>query len=268
MFYGKNKKEVYDFIVSMGAACFCTTTLRRCGLQDYSYPYDWIGGVDLKGRIEEVINGFPDWFNKEYFVLKGHRTHPEPCDIYLDTKKDLLFVHDFPLNVPIDESFQTVKSRYERRTSRMVEYINNSKKVLLVYMEPIENSGNFYTLEYLSECKKILTDNYKDKEFNIKYFYCTKNEPIYIEKDGIEIFGFNYEPLTPEPLPGDVNFKEIIKRFKNVKLKRKFTFKRLMDFIFSYRVSKRDYTTKITVTILGIKMQKKIKKPLEIKNNG
>ena len=261
------KKEVYDFIVSMGGACSCTTLLRKCKLQDFSYPYDWIGGIPLKGRIELMLSGFKDWFHIEDFVKTGSRLNPEPCDIYKNTKTDLLYVHDFPLNIPIEESFESVKNKYDRRIKRMLDNINNAQRVCLVYIEPNE-SDNVYTMEYLKECYKILKEAYPDKVFKIKYIYSSKEEPLTEHEEGVDLYRLDYSSHEIEPPPGYVNMKVLKSCFKNVKLKRKFTLKKLMDFIFSYRVSKRDYTTKITVTIFGISFQKKYKKTVESKDNA
>ena len=262
MFCKNNKKEVYDIIFSMGTICANTTVLRKCNLQDYSFPWDWIGGIELKGRFEEMVNGFPDWFHIEDFVKTGSRLHPEPCDIYKNTRKDLLFVHDFPLNVPIEESLPTVKARYERRQKRMIECIDKAKQILFVWMTPV-GWKNIYTLDYLKECHKYISEKYPDKEIRIKYFYSSKDEPEHIIDSGVEILKFDYEAISENPQPGEVNNKALKSKFKNVRLRRKITFKRLRDFVFSYRISKRDYTTKLTVTVLGVKLQKKFKKPVE-----
>ena len=262
MFGRNNKKEVYDIIFSMGIICANTTALRKCNLQDYSFPWDWIAGIDLKGRFEEMINGFLDWFHVEDFVKTGSRMHPEPCDIYKNTRKGLTFVHDFPLNVSIEESLPTVKARYERRQKRMMECINKAKRILFVYMEPPWEK-NIYTFDYLKECHKYISEKYPDKEIRIKYFCSSKDEPEHVIDGGVEIFKFNYEPLTENPQPGEVNNKALRDKFKNVRLKREFSFKRIKNFIFNYRISKRDYTKKITVTVLGLTFQKKIRKPVE-----
>ena len=92
------KKKVFDLYISLGAVCSCTTTLRDCALQFYSYPFDWMAGSDLQGRTEILINDFKNWFNKEDLIFWGNRTFPEPRDIFLNTKTGIVHNHDFKYN--------------------------------------------------------------------------------------------------------------------------------------------------------------------------
>ena len=256
------KKESYDLIFSMGGACSCTSTLRALELQDFSYPFDWIGGLTLKERIELMLSGFKDWFHIEDFEKKGERLHPQPCDIYINNKTTLLYVHDFALHMPLEKSFPVVKARYDRRTSRLLKNIETAKKILIVYVEPPEGT-NRYTLEFLKECHKLLVDNYKDKQFRIKYMYSTKDEPLYVAEDGVEIFAFDYETKKPDPQPGDFDEKSLQSKLKNVKLSRDFVtnIKRFLGKIFSLRIVKRELTTNVKLIIFGFKLQYRIKHP-------
>ena len=67
------KKEKYDLIVSLGAQCSCSQLLRSLNLQDYSFPFDWLGGGELKTRVNLVINNFKDFLNLEDLELIGNK---------------------------------------------------------------------------------------------------------------------------------------------------------------------------------------------------
>ena len=58
-------KKTYDLYISLGAACSCTTTIRKCNLQFFSYPYDWVANVSYLDRVKFLTNDFQGWFNKE-----------------------------------------------------------------------------------------------------------------------------------------------------------------------------------------------------------
>ena len=50
----------YDFVFSIGEACSCTQVLRQQGLQNASYPFDWLFGSTLVKRCEILANEFKD----------------------------------------------------------------------------------------------------------------------------------------------------------------------------------------------------------------
>ncbi len=261
----KENIKKYDFIASLGAICACSYALRSKNLQDYSYPFDWIGRCSLKGRIELLLNKFDDWMHIEDMEIIGKLYHPFNCDIYRSTKTGLTYNHDFPLNVPLEESFPEVKARYDRRTSRMVKMVEQSKKILFVYVEAMEE-GTQMTYEQVKECYDLLKTHYPDKEFNIKYFFYTEGERYYQKYDNIEIIGFDYKVRTPGAETWDSDIKGIAKYLEDVRLKRKFSFKKLFNTFFEYRVVKRGESKRVNVKIFGIKFQFKKIAPITDQN--
>lgn len=255
------RKEEYEFIVSLGAACACSDIIRNCELQEFSYPFDWVYGSSLKERIQLIVNDFKDWFNKEDFQKIGQRLNPEPCDIYENKKTNIVYNHDFDLGITFEQAFSIAQARYKRRTDRMLKNIENSKDILFLYID-LPTQKNPYTFDYLTECISILQKKYPNKNITIKYFYNAEKEFYYTEKTGIEIFADNYKSQKDNSLPDDIDKKIIIKKLSNVKLKRNFTnkIKKFKNFIFSYRINERVNTKKHILTIFGIKFSLKREK--------
>ena len=56
-------KNKFDFVVSIGQGCASTSYLRRCNLQNFSYPFDWIAGPQFDMITDFIINGFQDFLN-------------------------------------------------------------------------------------------------------------------------------------------------------------------------------------------------------------
>ena len=130
----------YDLIFGLGAACSCTQSLRRAGLQVLSFPYDWLTPLDgadllsdMRMRAETVCNGFDDWFQEKDFTFHGTNTNGK--DKYYNEKLHFIFLHDFPQGVPLTQSFPAVRSKYRRRIDRLLDLIRRSKTVLVVRLD-------------------------------------------------------------------------------------------------------------------------------------
>ena len=64
-----SKFKKYDLIFSIGEACSCTEMLRKCRLQFYSYPFDWLFGSTFLNRIKMLCDDMKTFINKEETVI-------------------------------------------------------------------------------------------------------------------------------------------------------------------------------------------------------
>ena len=174
----------YDFIFSLGEACFSAGFLRKHKLREFSAPFDWMYGSTFENRVKMLINRFEGWLELKDLIFSGQRENPEPCDIYTNKKTNLVFNHDFALNTKLEDTFAEVKEKYDRRINRLLDYLNNAdNKILIVYMT-LPNStsnptGNEQITELVQELNKSFNatidlvyieheENYKDCEFTVK----------------------------------------------------------------------------------------------------
>ncbi len=127
----------YDMIYSLGADCACATYLKMNNLRLYSGPFDWITHCKFSTRMNLILNNFEDFLNIEDLCpLEKDLSiqNDDNCDYYENTKNGIYFYHDFPCNVPFEQSFPLVKKRYDRRIKRFYKLIREKKNILLVWL--------------------------------------------------------------------------------------------------------------------------------------
>lgn len=127
-------KNKYGCIFSLGSACFCAEMLTKSSLRVFSSPFDWIGGGNISYRINFICNNFQDFLNISGLKKIGEREYPESCDVYHNDETGIVFKHDFPKGMPLEEGYKVVKESFDRKNNRLIEKIKNSKNTLMVYM--------------------------------------------------------------------------------------------------------------------------------------
>jgi len=217
--------QKYDLIVPVGAACSCTDTLRKKDLQVFSYPFDWLYGSDFLNRIKILVSDFENWLNIEDLKFAGTREYPLPCDIYLNTRTNIVFNHDFPLNNPLSLSFPKVKEKYSRRINRLLYQISNSKNVLFVYLERPDIRKDILT-EELKESYELLKNRFPNVDINILYLFNARevdyeNRKIINVSNHIIRADFDYDLYNDEH-PYIVNNNPILNIFNHITISNKF----------------------------------------------
>lgn len=158
------KKLKYDLVFSLGAACSCTQVLRRRNLQLASYPLDWLFGSDFSGRIELLANDFTDFINKEDLEYTFSERSIS-CDAYYNKSNDLTFNHDFPTGVDLNESYDIVRAKYNRRIERLLQNIKDARKILIAYIETPDASKHADNDDIIKGVEKIRA-KYPDKQID------------------------------------------------------------------------------------------------------
>ena len=214
-------KNKFDFVVSIGQGCASTSYLRRCNLQNFSFPFDWIAGAPFDVLTDYIINGFQNFLNIEdlepYILKEGHK-NDGPCDLYRNKRNNYHHFHDFTKNMPLEESFKIVKAKYDRRIKRFYECIDSSKKILFVWFShfvPLQDEN------FTESCKR-LREHFQDKEI---YMLVIENSSVKKEElleDG-HLLILNYDTLSDdkkhhydETMGNKTNN---LKVFKKIKLK-------------------------------------------------
>lgn len=216
-------KTKYDLIFSIGAACSCTQILRKCRVQYFSYPFDWIVGCNIIDRCKMLVNNLEKFIDKEDLEF-AHKVESTQCNAYKNKYNNILFNHDFNINETLDEGYERVRSKYERRLKRLYSQIEQSNKVLVVYIQ-LPNKKEVIQNQELKEAHKILTERFGDK-FTLLYLHSserTKLEERNIEKVSHDIYKvtFDYNGYNPE-IDYAVNFKRLRKYFSLYNISKKF----------------------------------------------
>lgn len=136
----KNTRR-YDLIASIGDTCATSLYLRRNKLQYASYPLDWVGYDPFLWKIDLLTHHFADFMNLEDFspMERPKDGGDVNCDTYINTRTGCCFWHDFPIGIPIEQSYPSVKEKYRRRIKRLFDRINKSQDILFIWFSPQSN---------------------------------------------------------------------------------------------------------------------------------
>ena len=163
------KDEQYYFI-SIGDNCSCAQYLKNVFLRDFSLPLDWIAFASTPKTLGFIADRFKDFFNKEDFVYQ----HPydDEFDVYYNKFAGYCSFHDFPKG-NFDESFSSVKEKYERRIKRFCDLLDNYSNVLIRTKNFVDEKLD--KQEILELCEKI-NRTYKQKQYFV-FFEHDENMP-------------------------------------------------------------------------------------------
>lgn len=183
---------LYDLVFGIGAACPCTECLRDAGLQYASFPFDWLIGSTLERRVRFITEGHGDWLPKDslehVFTAVAVRT-----DAYRDNRTGIIFNHDFPAGVPLEESYPKVLAKYNRRFDRLLGLLNSARRVLVVYLGA--PTGYAPTDEEMRDARALLQRRFPGKDLDLLVFRMTDNAEPRTQSpfEGVQVVAFNYQ---------------------------------------------------------------------------
>ncbi len=218
-------KKKYDLIFGIGEACSCSQILRKCHLQFFSYPYDWLYGSDILKRAQILANNYKDFL--EFDDLEdAHFTNNDKhnlCEVYHNKNNGICFNHDFAYEKPLSETFDKVKEKYDRRIKRQLDQIEKSNNILVVYIQT-PNNTNPIDDSILEETQKTLQSRFPKQRIMLLYLFCNhENKTITQEKVSDNIFKayFDYDAYNRD-FPYEVNRQILQKLFCKLKITTKF----------------------------------------------
>lgn len=221
MLFNKNK---YDFIFSLGEACSCSEALRKNDLQVVTNPFDWITGTTLEENVDILLNDFNNFMNFEdlEFANCTNENKSDLCDVYKNKRNKIVFNHEIPAGVKLEDCFEKVKEKYNRRIKRLYEKIEKAQKVLIVYIEVPFNENKLKDNSRLVDALDKIKTKFPNTKIDFLYFTNdTSYEPMKYKKEIInseivKIYG-NYERLN-DMLPifyvNSKYFKAILKSYQ------------------------------------------------------
>lgn len=200
-------KHQYDLAFGLGAACSCTQLLRKAGLQRLSFPFDWVGPIlgteaytkDVIRRTSYICNDFDGWIRKDDFRTRGENDgdHLTSGMIdYVNTRFELLFIHDFPRLMPFEQSFPTIQIKYQRRIERFLGLLRQSQRILVLRVE--RPDLEFTTpVQDFETARRMLQDKYPGKQFDFIAFIPCPGLPYAQRKiehptDWLTLVSFDY----------------------------------------------------------------------------
>ncbi len=143
---------VFDEIISLGHSCQVATQLKRKGLRESSFPYDWLVSENMDSIITDFENGFTNFFRLEDLVLDGIC---DECSRVVDKRTNYIYQHIFQVGLSIEEEFPRVKEILQRRVCRLLHILNDKDKSVLF----IRTNATLKEQERLNEAIKKYPSN-------------------------------------------------------------------------------------------------------------
>lgn len=170
----------YDYIFPIRNCCISADSLNRNNLRIESLPLDWIKPVTLEKAVDFISSEFLNFLDlKDLSVFSQ-----DEKNIYCkNNENNLLFIHDFPLNKEICETFDDVKRKYNRRIQRLYQRMKMFKHILFLHIvEPNvchEAEDDQYILRQFSRLQDLMPG----KKISLLFIIIKKevNDKPYIE---------------------------------------------------------------------------------------
>jgi len=198
-------KIKYDLVLGLGNACSCSQILRAAGLQLLSFPFDWIVYDheelhDLCARANMILNNFSGWLEKKDLAFKC-RVDWHSKDVYSNTRTHVIFNHDFPKLMPLEETFYDVHEKYDRRIRRLYQCIKKARRILLVRVDRPDQVPPT-PIDDCRETLRRLRERFSDKRLDMLLLQFdpnrTENEKTTEDcGDSITRIAFDYKDNSP-----------------------------------------------------------------------
>jgi hypothetical protein len=132
---------LYDAFISLGGSCQTAHQLEANKLKGPSLPFDWV--VSPFSSVHALIaNDFAGLLEKENLAL----VQDDEIGWYVeDQKYRIRFLHDFPLDLEFMRAYDAVRSKYQRRSKRLLELLNASRRVLLIRLDSTREEAQAFT---------------------------------------------------------------------------------------------------------------------------
>lgn len=170
----------YDLAFSLGFSCGASTALRAAGLQQASYPLDWIGSPGIVASARMIAADFSGWFEKDDLRLYDIRRGALNKHVYLNVRTGFGFPHDFSSFIGFEEAYPEIRAKYDRRIARFLEETGRAKRLLAVYIEfPVKDRAPNAELE---EARKAIAARFPGATVDLLYFH----EGVGVERPAVE----------------------------------------------------------------------------------
>lgn len=141
---------MYNNIISLGFNCATAASLRKYGLRNRDYPFDW-GVGKLEGVLTAVKEEFVDFLDDSWITDIGD-------GMYYHNKYQYNFVHDFQdgiwNEIDFESQMQYVKDKYRKKICNFLEDLETGRALFVRQIQDLQEAK--YIIENMESIKKIL----------------------------------------------------------------------------------------------------------------
>ena len=138
-------------IISLGRRCDVAHHLRNFKLREEAFPFDWII-LPFDSLCSLLLNDFEDFLDKDNLCFKNGpyaddygffkvRSYPH---VY-DTKYQILFRNDFPLNKNFMSEYDEIMEKFQRRIKRLYDTLQSEKFVYFIRRVITKEQARLFT---------------------------------------------------------------------------------------------------------------------------
>lgn len=125
--------KTYDAIIPIGMSCVMATQLKKRGLRQASYPFDWLlfpKEDALETVVELIQTRFKGFLERNHLVVDSNKVITGRVSV-CDTVLNITFLHDFFSPQLPDEELISNQAKYQRRIERFYHDISMGETVCL-----------------------------------------------------------------------------------------------------------------------------------------
>ena len=182
--------EKYDLVFGIGATCHVRRYLDIFKLAQFTTPLDWTGSLppqnfsqsfDLyrdtkfKEKIDFVCNNFAGYYKPQDMRLLCDCFSPDQRHHHVvNIKTQITFRHIFPIDISMEQFFPQFCDIMARRAKRLTNAIENSDKILIVWMHRVFDHRNLADKpvpdQDIKNAVKKLNKRFPGKKFDLVFF--------------------------------------------------------------------------------------------------
>ena len=141
---------MYNNIISLGFNCAVAASLRKYGLRNRDYPFDW-GVSKMEGILAAIKEEFVDFLDEALITEVGN-------GVYYHNKYQYNFAHDFQdgiwNEIDFEVQLQYVKEKYRKKIHNFLEDLEYGGALYIRQIQDLQDAK--YIVENMEYIKDIL----------------------------------------------------------------------------------------------------------------
>ena len=118
-----------DYFIPLGIACRPAFWLKKYGLRQASYPFDWMMSYSLSTVINTITKGCDDWFSN---YTEDRSKINAKVRYVTDNTNHIISMHGFPSSCSVDEFLPEFQKTMQRRIERLQGILSQSQRICIL----------------------------------------------------------------------------------------------------------------------------------------